>query len=87
MNPDPVCADCGRDLPANGYCSCREDTPMIQIPREPLRYKPFIGMDLSDCEVKRGFITNGSISDFNPPLRFRPQFWRRIWAAMKGWSK
>jgi len=21
-NPDPVCADCGRDLPADGYCVC-----------------------------------------------------------------
>jgi hypothetical protein len=21
-NPEPVCADCGRDLPADGYCQC-----------------------------------------------------------------
>ena len=21
-NPDPVCADCGRDLPGDGYCGC-----------------------------------------------------------------
>ena len=21
-NPDPVCADCGRDLPPDGYCVC-----------------------------------------------------------------
>lgn len=28
-NPDPVCADCGRDLPADGYCECakQEATP------------------------------------------------------------
>lgn len=24
-NPDPVCADCGRDLPADGYCECNKD--------------------------------------------------------------
>jgi predicted amidophosphoribosyltransferase len=24
-NPDPVCADCGADLPADGYCEqCRQ---------------------------------------------------------------
>jgi hypothetical protein len=24
-NPDPVCADCGRDLTADGYCGCVDD--------------------------------------------------------------
>jgi hypothetical protein len=24
-NPDPVCADCGADLPDDGYCGCKEE--------------------------------------------------------------
>lgn len=25
-NPDPICADCQRDLPPDGYCPCHEET-------------------------------------------------------------
>jgi hypothetical protein len=30
-NPDPVCADCGRDLPADGYCGCAAHAPDCAI--------------------------------------------------------
>lgn len=48
------------------------DLTCIELSCEPIRCKPFIGMDLADCE---------------PPLRFRPKrlpFWRRAWARLFG---
>jgi len=31
-NPEPVCADCGRDLPADGYCQCANTTGEAALP-------------------------------------------------------
>lgn len=43
------------------------DTPLLQIPREPLLHKYVIGQELRD---------------FADPLRYKASFARSIWAAM-----